>query len=73
MPTIKLPTGDVVIAVGTPEEAQRMQTVLEARYAFTLAYCKSKGWPEDPEKLSFDQIFEIRSQPGWQDPLKGSG
>jgi hypothetical protein len=49
-----------------PEWAQK-------RHDFTVKYCKSKGWPTDPEKLSIDQIMEIRDQPEWKDAAVGYG
>ncbi len=59
--------GDVVIA-GPPENAFAMQRIVDARHAFVLAYCEARGWSEDPEEMTFEQIFEIRSQPGWKHP-----
>jgi hypothetical protein len=33
-----------------------------------MAYCRTKGWPEDAAKLSIEQIMEIRAQEGWKNP-----
>jgi len=41
---------------------------LQKRHDFSMAYCKEKGWPQDAEKLTIDQILEIRKQPGWINP-----
>lgn len=61
---IKLPGGAVAFAPGG--DAARHQEVVDARHEFVVAYCKSKEWPTDLEQLSWDQIKEIRAQPGWK-------
>lgn len=38
-----------------------------ARGDFAREYCKQKGWTF--ETMSAEQIMEIRSQPGWEQPL----
>jgi hypothetical protein len=43
-----------------------VQRILEARGAFVSAYCREKGWPEDPDELTLEQVFEIRAQDGWR-------
>lgn len=48
-----------------------MQRVLEARGAFVTAYCRSKGWPEDPDELTMEQVMEIRAQPEWKNAAAG--
>jgi len=68
MPKIELPNGTTVFTHGTQAEADRQKKFLEARYAFSKKYAKEKGWGEDLDKLSLDQIFEIRKQAGWQSP-----
>jgi hypothetical protein len=68
MTRIKLPTGETVLVTGSPEDAARAQSLVDARHAFVVEYCRSKGWPEEAARLSIDQILEIRSQPGWQKP-----
>jgi hypothetical protein len=45
-----------------------VQRILEARGAFASAYCRAKGWSEDPDELTWEQIFEIRAQDGWKRP-----
>jgi hypothetical protein len=47
------------------EERQCMSN-LEARAAFVSEYCRAKGWPEDPDALTMQQVYEIRAQDGWK-------
>jgi hypothetical protein len=68
MNKIDLPGGGAAFHPGSKEESAEMQRVVNARHAFSLAYCRSKGWPEIPEKLSFEKILEIRAQEGWKNP-----
>jgi Arc/MetJ family transcription regulator len=42
---------------------------LSARRDFSKKYAAEQGWGDDLEKLSMDQIMEIRTQEGWKDPL----
>lgn len=37
--------------------------IIMARAQFVEYYCLDKGW--DKDGLSFEQIMEIRQQPGW--------
>lgn len=69
MKTVKLP-GGVGSVVLTGDDAQNAETVriIEARYAFGVAFCEKMGWPTDFAKLSIEQILEVRSQPGWKTP-----
>lgn len=60
------PFGNKMVMHGTHAENNALAAKLEARVKFSLAYAKSKGWPEDPTKLSIQQIIEIRQQPGWE-------
>lgn len=53
--------------MGSAEHATKMQRVVQARYDFSLAYAKSKGW--ELEQLTVDQLLEIRNQDGWKNPL----
>jgi hypothetical protein len=57
-------TGNMEIIGASKED----QALLRARGEFAKKYCESKGWSVDPEKLSFEQIIEIRSQDGWKQP-----
>lgn len=53
---------DALIAQSTPDIA----VVVKARDAFTRAYFEERGWNmEDP---TFEQILEVRQQPGWITP-----
>ncbi len=65
---INLPGGGVTIHTGPAEEVPEAQRVIDVRYAFSMSYCRSKGWPEEPAKLSIEQILEIREQEGWKNP-----
>jgi hypothetical protein len=69
--TFKLPGGFTVTTQGSQADADRMQKLLEARGAFAVAYCRQRGWPEDPALLSMQQIVEIRKQDGWKNPVVG--
>ena len=62
--------GPTVIHMGTDEEAEATQSLIERRHRFSLEYCKSQGWPEDFNELSIDQVLEIGDQPGWKDPYR---
>lgn len=66
---LKLPgvEGGFILS-GTREENNETARVLGGRHAFAATYCQQKGWPTDPAALTFDQILEIRRQPGWKDP-----
>lgn len=67
MPTIKTPMGPA-IHIGTEAEAKQVESLLEKRHRFVISYCESKGWPTELTQLSIDQILEIRSKSGWQNP-----
>jgi hypothetical protein len=74
MTTIKNPFGEgVFVHVGAQEEGDAIAKLVEARGAFSLEYARRQGWigPDEklnPEKLSLDQIMEIREQLGWKEP-----
>jgi hypothetical protein len=75
MKEVKLPGVGSVFHPGTDEEVDEAQKLLTARMEFTIKYCQEKGWPVpgDPDfekRISFDQVLEIRQQPGWKDPLQ---
>jgi hypothetical protein len=65
---IKLPFGGFAISMGSDQEVKAEQEFINKRAAFTLKYMKEKGWGEDIEKLSIDQLMEIRDQPEWKNP-----
>ena len=67
MSVITLPDGTKAYMVATPEVAAKHQATVNTRHQIALDYCRAQGWPEDPEKLSIDQILEIRRAPGWKD------
>ena len=48
---------------GTPEQI----AAITRRDSFIRKYAEGKGW--DVNNLSLDQIFEIRRQEGWKNPL----
>lgn len=68
MKTIHAPGIGPVLHLGTDAQAHDAQRIINGRAEFTREYCRSKGWPESPDELSFEQIFEIRAQPGWKEP-----
>jgi hypothetical protein len=61
VPEIALP-GGVTVAGGTQEQ----HTILRMRGEFVAQYCKAKGW--DIDKLSIQQVLEIRNQQAWKTP-----
>jgi hypothetical protein len=72
MPVVKLPYGGVALTTGTRSEANRIQLIVDARYAFSKKYCQEHGWPLDAAELSIEQIMEIRGQEGWKNPIFGN-
>ncbi len=75
MKEIKVPGAGTVLHPGTDEEVAAHEKFLVARMEFTTRYCQEKGWPVpgEPnfeERISIEQIMEIRKQPGWKDPLQ---
>jgi hypothetical protein len=65
---IDLPGGGVALHLGPKEEVPEMQRIINARYDFSITFCRSKGWSEELEELSIEQILEIRQQEGWKNP-----
>jgi hypothetical protein len=63
--TIRHPDGTVAIA-SSPEQAAKVQRIIDERHRFNVEYCTAKGWPTDPTKLTIAQIMEIREQDGWK-------
>lgn len=60
----KVKIGNIyVVGLSSEQEA-----FLIARGEFAKEYCRKKGWPVEPEKLSIEQIMEIRQQDGWKQP-----
>ena len=43
---------------------------IERRHKVVMDYCKKMGWPLDVEKLSIEQILEIRETKKWKDAGK---
>ena len=39
-----------------------------ARDKFIAEYCEKKGWENNPDNFTFEQILEIRKQDGWKNP-----
>lgn len=39
--------------------------LVEARYLFVRAYACARGWPEDPARLTADQLQEIINAKEW--------
>ena len=56
--------GMEIVGLSTDQEA-----CLQARGVFFKEYCKNKGWPIDANKLTIDQILEIRKQDSWKNPI----
>jgi hypothetical protein len=63
--TVQLP-GDAGTLFAPNGDAREIQRIVDTRHAFGVQYCKAKGWSTNPAELSFEQIFEIRAQPGWK-------
>lgn len=45
---------------------QGLQNLLNSRDKFVKEYCTEKGW--NFNSLTYEQVLEIRRQPGWRDP-----
>lgn len=56
-------------AVYSGSDAERAQSIVNARHKLSLQYAEDKGWGSDLTKLTIPQILEIREQAGWKDPL----
>lgn len=50
------------------EKSTNPEVIGKARIYIARKYCESKGWPLEPEKLSIEQVLEIREQPSWKEP-----
>lgn len=61
------PFGSVLMP-GTVEENDRKQKILYARHKFVTDECSRRGWPKDFNKLSIDQVMEIREMEDWKNP-----
>ena len=62
---VKFPGGGTGISIG-PQSPEEIQGIITRRHHVAMDYCKKKGWPTDPESLSWDQILEIRELPEWK-------
>ena len=62
---VKLPGGGACLSLG-PQSVEEIQALIERRHKISVGYCERMGWPADPEKLSWDQILEIRALPEWK-------
>jgi hypothetical protein len=70
MPMVRIPnSSDSVFVIGTQDEADKTQALLDARHAFIQKYCKEQGWPADKGQLSITQSMQIRQQDGWKNPV----
>lgn len=72
--TIEDPFGRLVVWAGDPADRDAIQDLVAARGAFATEYARSRGWIGvddvlDPEALSWEQVMEIRAQPGWKNPF----
>ena len=56
--------GNIEIYGASPEQ----EAAITARDRFIRKYSTERGWPENPQELSFEQIIEIRKQDGWKRP-----
>jgi len=43
------------------------QEIINRRLKIVVAYCEKMGWEANPEKLTVEQIMEIRSQKEWKE------
>lgn len=62
--TIKLPNSDQAVIVDS-DQADHVEKMFKARHEFTMKYMAEKGWGDNIEDLSIEQILEIRDQDGW--------
>lgn len=65
---IKLPFGLTALHPGSSKEAAEDEAFLRKRGEFAQKYMAEQGWGDNPDDLSFEQIMEIRAQPGWKEP-----
>jgi len=78
MKVVKIPGIGAVFHPGTDDEVDKHQKLMNARMTFTMKYCRAMGWPVpgEPnfeERITIDQILEVRAQPGWKFPLGEEG
>ena len=46
---------------------EQIQEIINRRHSIVVAYCEKMGWEANPEKLTIEQIMEIRSQKEWKE------
>ena len=46
---------------------EQSQEIINRRHNVVVAYCEKMGWEVSPEKLTMEQIMEIRSQNEWKE------
>lgn len=44
-----------------------MEEIIRRRHEVVVEYCKKMGWEANPDKLTIEQIMEIRSQKEWKE------
>lgn len=44
-----------------------MEEIIRRRHEVVVAYCKKMGWETNQDKLTIDEIMEIRSQKEWKE------
>ena len=62
---VKFPGGGTAISLG-PQSPDEIQALIERRHKIAMDYCEKKGWPTDFEKLSWEQVLEVRALPEWK-------
>jgi hypothetical protein len=65
-----LGNGSMIDVSSNTHDADGIKKVILSRQKIAYDYCNKKGWPTEPEKLSFEQILEIRKQQSWIDAGK---
>ena len=46
---------------------EQSQEIINRRHNIVVAYCEKMGWEANPQKLTMEQIMEIRSQKEWKE------
>ena len=46
---------------------EQIQEIINRRHSIVVAYCEKMGLEANPEKLTIEQIMEIRSQKEWKE------
>ncbi|GEM_PF-2901015 len=59
---IELPSGIFVVGV-----SDQQAKILTGRRMFVEKYCGDRGW--DMLNLTLEQLFEVRNQLGWKNPV----